>query len=118
MNRRIAGNLGEDAACAALRRAGLNVLARNVRRPTGEIDIIAREGKTIAFVEVKARSSLRYGQPAEAVGRAKQAKIVRTAAVWLAENGLEDAPVRFDVVEVLPGSVRHLRAAFDATGLF
>ena len=55
MNRRIVGNLGEDAACAALRRAGLNVLARNVRRPTGEIDIIAREGKTIAFVEVKAR---------------------------------------------------------------
>ena len=50
--------------------------------------------------------------------RQKQAKIVRTAAVWLAENGLEDAPVRFDVVEVLPGSVRHLRAAFDATGLF
>lgn len=118
MNRRVVGNLGEDAACAALRRAGLNVLARNVRRPTGEIDIVAREGKTIAFVEVKARSSLRYGQPSEAVGRAKQAKIVRTAAVWLAENGLEDAPVRFDVVEVLPGSVRHLRAAFDATGLF
>ena len=110
MNRRVVGNLGEDAACAALRRAGLNVLARNVRRPTGEIDIIAREGKTIAFVEVKARSSLRYGRPSEAVGR--------TAAVWLAENGLEDAPVRFDVVEVLPGSVRHLRAAFDATGLF
>ena len=118
MNRRTAGRLGEDAACAALRRAGLEILARNVRRRTGEIDVVAREGKTIAFVEVKARASLRYGRPAEAVNRAKQEKIARTAAIWLAENGLDDAPARFDVVEVLPGSIRHIRAAFDATGLF
>ena len=52
MNRRIVGNLGEDAACAALRRAGLNVLARNVRRPTGEIDVIAREGKTLSLIHI------------------------------------------------------------------
>ena len=117
MNRRATGSLGESAACQALEKARITILERNFRRPTGEIDIIAREGKTILFVEVKTRSSLKFGRPAEAVDRNKQLHIVRTAMYYLAEHGLEDAPVRFDVVEVLPDKVRHIRAAFDATGL-
>lgn len=117
MNKRASGAAGENAACDALVRAGLTVLERNWRRPTGEIDIIARDKRTIVFVEVKKRSSLRFGRPAEAVNRAKQLHILRTAMLYLAEKGLEDAPVRFDIVEVLPAGVRHLRAAFDATDM-
>ena len=81
MNKRAVGNLGEDAACDALRREGCEILARNFRRPTGEIDVVARDRKTIVFVEVKKRSSTRYGSPAEAVNEAKRRRIVRTAAL-------------------------------------
>lgn len=117
MNKRAAGASGESAACEALTRAGLTIIERNYRRATGEIDIIAKEKRTIAFIEVKTRSSLRFGRPAEAVDKAKQLHILRTAMIYLAEKGLEDAPVRFDVVEVLPTGVRHIRAAFDATDM-
>ncbi len=117
MNKRAAGTSGETVACEALKRAGMTILARNWRRPTGEIDIIAKDKRTIAFIEVKTRSSLRFGRPAEAVDKAKQLHILRTAMLYLAEKGLEDAPVRFDVVEVLPTGVRHIRAAFDATDM-
>ena len=117
MNRRVTGALGESAACTALEKARCAVLERNYRRPCGEIDIIAREGRTILFVEVKTRASLRYGRPAEAVNRTKQLKIMRTALCYLTENGLEDAAIRFDVIEVLPEGIRHIRAAFDATDL-
>lgn len=111
------GASGEQAACDLLARSGIAILTRNYRRPTGEIDIVAREKRTILFVEVKARSSLRYGRPAEAVNRTKRLRILRTATLYLAENNLEDAPIRFDVIEVLPSGIRHLRAAFDATDL-
>lgn len=117
MNNRTTGALGEDAACQALKQARIKVLERNYRRPTGEIDIIAQEGRTLLFIEVKARASTKYGRPAEAVTRAKQLHILRTAMCYLAEHNLDDAPVRFDIVEVLPGEVRHIRAAFDATDL-
>ncbi len=117
MNKRAAGTSGETVACEALKRAGMTILERNWRRPTGEIDIIAKDKQTIAFIEVKTRSSLRFGRPAEAVDKVKQLHILRTAMLYLAEKGLEDAPVRFDVVEVLPTGVRHIRAAFDATDM-
>jgi len=117
MNKRAVGNLGESLACAHLEQKGIVVLERNFRCPAGEIDIIAREKRTLLFIEVKARSSLRYGRPAEAVNRAKQLKILRSAQLYLTAHGNEDTPVRFDVIEVLPKGVRHIRAAFDATDL-
>lgn len=117
MNKREIGSAGENAAAIFLEQQGCKVLARNFRRSTGEIDLIVRDGKAIVFVEVKRRSSMRYGRPAEAVNRTKQARIARTALFYLAENGLDDAPVRFDVVEVLPDQVRRIRSAFDATEL-
>ena len=67
MNRRAYGNEGEQAACEYLQKKGWKILDRNVRRGRGEIDIIARKRKIIAFVEVKRRSSLAFGSPAEAV---------------------------------------------------
>ena len=117
MNRRSIGAQGEADAKAFLLQKGAKILEANYRRPTGEIDIIARQGKTLLFVEVKRRSSLRYGRPAEAVDRAKQGHILRTAALYMQEKGLDDAPVRFDVIEVLPGQIRHIENAFDASAL-
>lgn len=118
MNKRLFGGEGEADARAYLKGRGAKVLEMNYRRPTGEIDIIARQGKTLLFVEVKRRSSLRYGRPAEAVDRAKQAHILRTAALYMQEKGFMDVPTRFDVIEVLPDGIRHIEGAFDATGFF
>ena len=117
MNRRSIGAQGEADAKAFLLQKGAKILDANYRRPTGEIDIIARHRRTILFVEVKRRSSLRFGRPAEAVDRAKQAHILRTAQLYLQENRLTDAPVRFDVIEILPGEIRHIENAFDASAL-
>ena len=118
MNRRGFGAQGEADARAYLTQKGARILAMNYRRPTGEIDIIARQGGTILFVEVKRRSSLRYGRPAEAVNRQKQGHILRTAQLYLQEKRLEDVPIRFDVIEVLPGEIRHIENAFDASAFF
>ena len=118
MNRRSIGAQGEADARAFLLQKGAKILEANYRRPTGEIDIIARLGKTLLFVEVKRRSSTRYGRPAEAVDRTKQTHILRTAALYLQEKRLGDAPVRFDVVEIMPDGIRHIENAFDATGFF
>lgn len=118
MNKRRAGALGEDLACAYLKGRGYRILERNYTRPTGEIDIIARDGETIAFIEVKARATVRYGQPAEAVTPAKRAHILRTALIYISERDLTDAPLRFDIIEVLSGEINHILAAFDGSDLF
>ena len=68
-------------------------------------------------MEVKRRSSLRYGRPSEAVNRQKQAHILRTAQLYLQEHRLMDAPMRFDIIEVLPEEIRHIENAFDASAL-
>ena len=117
MNRRGFGTQGERDARDFLVGSGADILEMNYRRPTGEIDIIARQGPVICFVEVKRRSSLRYGRPAEAVNADKQRRIARTALLYLQENGLEDAPVRFDIIEILPGEIRRIENAFDASDL-
>lgn len=118
MNRRAFGNEGEQAACDFLTRRGWKIIARNVRRGRGEIDIIAEKRSLTAFIEVKRRSGLGYGQPAEAVNLQKQRRIVQAAALYVQENALEDANLRFDIIEILPGEIRHIEGAFDASELF
>lgn len=118
MNRRAFGNDGETAACAYLREKGWTILARNVRRGPGEIDVIARKGGVIAFIEVKRRSTLAFGAPADAVNRAKQKRIAQAAAIWAQEENVSDGALRFDVIEILPGEIRQIENAFDATGFF
>lgn len=111
------GRFGEDLAARGLVAADWQLLERNWRCRDGELDIVARDGATVVFVEVKTRSSTLYGDPAEAVSPRKAARIRRLAARWLAEHPeiVRDG-VRFDVVTVLrsPGAptVRHIRAAF------
>ena len=118
MNRRGFGTDGKLTARDWLTTRGIRVLEMNYRRPTGEIDIIAKQGGTLLFVEVKRRTSLRYGRPAEAVDRQKQAHILRTAQLYLQEKRLAETPVRFDVIEVLPGEIRHIENAFDASAIY
>jgi len=113
MNRRAIGNQGEDTACAYLKKQGWKVLDRNVIRRGGEIDIIAEKKGVYAFIEVKTRSSNRYGTPAEAVDARKQRRIALVAMQYAAEKKLLDARLRFDVIEVTPEGVRHIEGAFN-----
>lgn len=118
MNTRAYGNEGEQAACDYLAAKGWKIVDRNVRRGRGEIDIIAQRKKIIAFIEVKRRKNTAYGRPAEAVNTQKQMRIIQAAALYIQENDLDDASIRFDIIEILPGEIRHIEGAFDATGLF
>lgn len=92
--------MGEDLACGELCRRGYAILARRYRTRYGEIDIIARDGETVVFVEVKARRDEAYGGGSAAVTAWKQQRIARTATDFLARRGFLDEPCRFDVVTV------------------
>lgn len=112
--RRRLGAAGEDRAAAWYVAQGYEVLARNWRCREGEIDLICRTGSTVVVCEVKTRSSLAYGHPAEAVTPTKQRRLRKLASLWLASGELAARPraVRFDVAAVLPGSVQVIEAAF------
>jgi len=105
------GRAGEDAAVALLERYGYRIVGRNVRLPGGEIDVIARDGETIAFIEVKARLTAAYGSAAAAVDARKRAKLRTLAADWL-QIAAPGARARFDVVTVERGCARLRRDAF------
>lgn len=94
------GKTGEDLACEELERRGYAIVDRRWRQRGGEIDIVARDGGTLVFVEVKARESHDFGDAAEAVTRAKRRRLVRLAADYAAGARWIDRPCRFDVVTV------------------
>lgn len=101
MNNRAFGTKGEEAAAQYLASKGWTLLARNFRvGRMGELDIIARDGEYLSFVEVKTRSSHQYGTPGEAVSYSKQATIRRLAQIYMERLGWYDLPVRFDVMEL------------------
>ena len=111
------GRYGEDVAARHLVEAGLEIVARNWRCPEGEIDIVARERGALVICEVKTRSSVLFGVPAEAVTRRKADRLRRLAYLWLQEHPAGGVDVRFDVVSVLRSHagaavVEHVRAAF------
>jgi putative endonuclease len=114
--RAVLGRRGEDAAARLYQRLGFEVVDRNCRLPRGEIDLIARRGPLVVFCEVKTRATDRFGQPSEAVGYQKQARIRRLAAAWLAQQRTGRCEVRFDVVSVIVRDGRltleHLEGAF------
>ena len=95
------GTLGENAVAEYLQREGYRILARNYRYQRAEIDLIAKKGNQISFVEVKTRSSNRFGTPAEAVTPAKRANIIRGEQGYLAEFSPQGCTYSFDVAEVL-----------------
>ena len=91
---------GEALACAELQRRGYAILERRYRTRAGEIDIIARDGSTVVFVEVKTRMGSACGGAAEAVTTWKQRRVAHMALDYLSRHGLHDYPCRFDVVAI------------------
>jgi putative endonuclease len=110
------GKEAEDRACRFIEAQGYRILERNFRTRFAEVDIIAREGDTLVFLEVKARKSLRRGSPGEAVTPLKQDRLVLAASWYLAGRRLDGIRVRFDVVTVLEEqndvTLRLIRNAF------
>ena len=114
------GDIGEDYAASYLKKHGYKILARNYRKNYGEIDIIARKGDMLCFVEVKTRHCNTITQPYEAVDFRKQTKIIRTASAYLIEKRLE-TNCRFDICEVFVDKeslkldrINYINNAFDA----
>ncbi len=106
------GVLGEQIALDYLKKKKYKILDRNVKGFAGEIDIVAQQGSTIVFVEVKSRSSAGFGLPREAVTDKKQHKIRYAAIEYLKKKKLLSSPVRFDVIEILDEKINHLENCF------
>lgn len=111
------GNTGENLAATFLEKHGYKILEKNFRIRAAEIDIIAQKDNTIIFVEVKTRSNIRKGTPAEAVNLHKQKKIIEAASVFLQDEKYFDSACRFDVIEILKAGnafkVNHIENAFE-----
>ena len=114
------GDQGEEVAAQYLEKHGCRILERQFRTKVGEIDIIAEEDGVLLFVEVKTRRPTCFGEPAQAVGYAKQQRIFRTAFLYLQKRGLEERACRFDIIEVLvtggSQTVRRYENAFEFGG--
>ena len=114
--RKLLGRSGEDRAARHLAGLGYRVLERNYRTPQGEIDLIALDGGTVVFVEVKTRTSDAYGAPELAVNPAKQQRMVKAALGYLKQKRLHQMACRFDVVAISgreAGQVELIRHAFE-----
>ncbi|MBN2216938.1 MAG: YraN family protein [Pirellulales bacterium] len=115
------GLRGEKAAARHLARLGYRIVGRRVQLPSGELDLVALDGQTIVFVEVKTRESDLHGHASDAVTPAKQRRLTRLAVTFLKRHRLHDHPARFDVVAVTwpPGGkprIEHYKNAFEAVG--
>jgi len=108
----ISGKDGEEIACQFLRSHGYEIVERNWRTRFAEIDIIARDGDAIVFVEVKSRASREYGGPEAALSAAKRSRLVAAAAAYLSAVGSDLSP-RFDFVALTAGQVKLYRNAFQ-----
>lgn len=117
MDRKEAGSEGEDAALTYLKRAGLKLLRRNYRCKAGEIDLVMLDGRTLALIEVRYRSTLDFGGPAASVTWRKQRRIINAARhLMLTRADLRLYPARFDVVGISSGlrgpQIEWIKAAF------
>jgi putative endonuclease len=116
------GDLGERLAADYLRGLGFEIVARQHLSQIGEIDLIARDGDTIVFVEVKTRQSTAAGLPTEAITPHKQRQMTRAALAYLKRHDLLECRARFDVVAIVLSpdgakpQITHYRNAFEATG--
>ena len=116
---RVFGDAGERAAASHLRAKGYRILARQYTNSFGEIDLIAMDGDTIVFVEVKTRRSTIAGHPVEAVGDQKQRQLTRVALAYLKRYGLLNRRARFDIVAIIwpdsdvPPDITHYVNAFE-----
>lgn len=113
MNKRRTGTKYEDIACDFLKEQGIEILERNFRSRFGEIDIVAKEGETLLFIEVKYRSGRGSGAPEEAVTPRKMKTIRFVSLHYLMKHECsEDVPVRYDVVAIEGSEIRYIKNAF------
>ncbi len=108
------GRRGEQAAADYLIGHGMSIVVRNWRCREGELDIVARDGATLVFCEVKTRAGIGFGTPVDAITPVKQARLRRLVGAYLAEIGGHPGPIRLDAVGIVWGSddaldIRHLR---------
>ncbi|MDO5798563.1 MAG: YraN family protein [Eubacteriales bacterium] len=116
MNKRKTGSRHEKQAAAFLEKQGLKIVERNFYCRNGEIDLVARDGEYLVFVEVKYRSTSASGMAAAAVDIRKQRRISRAAQFYLLRYGYGEVPCRFDVVAIDKNEIRWIRNAFDYCG--
>ena len=109
------GAEGEDAAVRHLTSLGYDILARNFKTRFGEVDIVARDGATIVYVEVKRRESSSHGSAAEFVSPAKMKRVVGAARIYAARHGLTERLTRFDVIAIQGASLEPIRGADRGT---
>ena len=113
MNKRQVGSNYEQLAAEYLKAKGMTILEMNYRNRGGEIDIIVKDGEYICFVEVKYRTTNRWGSPLEAVNYRKQQQIRKVALYYLMRHGLNEwTPCRFDVVAFEGDEITHIENAF------
>lgn len=118
--RRHFGQEGEAKAEQYLRHKGYRIVARNIRSPIGELDLVAEDGAVLVFVEVKARQTDQFGGAIHAVHQRKQKKLIQLASQYLARHHLSDRICRFDVV-LLQGTdtaaltIHHVQNAFEVS---
>lgn len=122
LQRKQLGDAAEDAACLFLSGEGLQLLARNVRYPFGEIDLVMLHASTLVFVEVRFRSHASYGGAVASVDRCKRRKIARASQAWLSSHHrYARSSCRFDVVAATPGAAGNqcewIRSAFTLDDL-
>ncbi len=111
------GQIGEDLAVKVLTNKGYEIVERNYRYGHGEIDIVARDGNTLVFVEVKTRNNLEFGEPEYAVTKKKQKQIKKIAELYLYDKGIDEADCRIDVIAILlekgkDPQINHIENAF------
>lgn len=120
MTTRETGLIGEAKGLSYIKKHGYKVLARNFRTAFGEIDIIAKDGRTLCFLEVKFRAGGSFGGPAEAVNRAKQLKIIKSALQYIKANDFGKGSFRFDALLIGPDEkdVELIKNAFSSSGRY
>jgi putative endonuclease len=117
MGKKELGKKGEEKALRFLKKRGYRIIENNYVCKMGEMDLIAKEKDTLAFIEVKTRTSTMFGPPQLAVNSSKQRQLSKVALYYLKEKRLEDVKARFDVVAILLGQkgeeIELIRDAFD-----
>ncbi len=113
VNNRAKGRDGEAIAEEYLTVRGYDILNKNYRNRFGEIDLIARDGKTLVFIEVKTRNNDSHGLPADAVGSRKQHRLCKVALSYISHNNISNQPCRFDVISICDDRIELIKDAFD-----
>ena len=114
VHKKVLGRAGEKRGAKFLKTLGYKILKTNYKTPFGEADIVAKDGDTVVFCEVKTRLSGAFGTPAEAVDGKKEKRYIDIARYFLMKAGRDDFAVRFDVLEVYEDRVNHIVGAFTA----